>query len=321
MLHLGERLVVTGGAGFIGSHLVDRLIATGHQDVVVFDNLSRGRRDHLARHEPGGALRFVEGDLRDRAALEAALQGAHTVLHLAAHSLIMGVPEDLEETFTSNVVGTFNLLSAAVKAGVRRVVFTSARDVYGEPIALPVDEDHPLMAVNTYGASKTAGEAYCRAFRRKYGLHVVVLRLGNVYGPRDSGHAIPVWLERALAGQELYVHGGKEIIDFLWIDYAVDALVRAAAGDGSLPPINVASGTGTKIIDLARRIVRLVEGRSQIKMLPPDERGVTRFVANVQRMREMLRLDPPLDPLAHLPDLLPPGLRRFGLDAGSLAAG
>jgi UDP-glucose 4-epimerase len=242
-------------------------------------------------------------------------------MHLAAHTLVMGGQEDVEETFSDNVVGTFNVLSAAAAAGARRVIFTSARDVYGEPISLPVDEDHPLMAVNTYGASKTAGEAYCRAFRRKYGLQVVVLRLGNVYGPRDTGHAIPVWLERAIAGKELHVHGGKEIIDFLWIDQAVDALIKAAAAEGSLPPINVASGTGTRIIDLARRIVRLVDGRSQIKILPPDERGVTRFVASVERMREMLRLDPPLDPLAHLPRLLPSPAGGGSPEANALAAG
>jgi nucleoside-diphosphate-sugar epimerase len=305
MQRVADRVVVTGGAGFIGSHLVDRLLASGRGEVVVVDDLSRGRLEHLAGHRADPRLRFVEADVRDSAALTAALRGARLVFHLAARSLAMGGDEDEDETFSSNVVGTFNVLRVAAQVGVKHVVFTSARDVYGEPIALPVDEDHPLMAINTYGASKAAGEVYCRAFRRKYGLQVVILRLGNVYGPRDAGHAIPVWVEQAMAGETLHVRGGKEIIDFLWVDQAVEALVRAAAVDGSLPPINVASGTGTRILDLARRIVRLTDGRSRIAVLPPDERGVTRFVANVDRMRQLLRLEPPLDPLANLPHLLP----------------
>ncbi len=298
------KVVVTGGAGFIGSHLVDRLIADGHDEVVVLDDLSRGRRENLARHEAEPRLRFIQGDIRDGEAVTAALSGASVVYHLAGQSLIMGGQEDIAETFSCNVVGTFNVLRAAVRANVKRVVFASARDVYGVPISLPVDEDHPLMAINTYGASKISGEVYCRAFRRKYGLQAVILRLGNVYGSRDFDHAIPVWVDQAQAGQELCVIGGNEIIDFLWIDQAVEALVLAAGAEGSLPPINVASGTGTKIIDLARRIGRLVDGRARIKVLPRDDRSVTRFVANVDRMRQMLHLEPPLDPLTHLPDLL-----------------
>ena len=308
MDRLRERVVVTGGAGFIGSHLVDRLIASGHAQVIVFDDLSRGRLTNLERHAGEPRVTFVPGDVRDLEALKSAFAGAGVVYHLAARSLEMGQEEDVHGVFTSNVVGTFNVLTAAAAAGVKRVVFASARDVYGEPIALPVDEDHPLMAITTYGASKAAGELYCRVFRRKFGLQVIVLRLGDVYGPRDVGHAIPLWIERAAAGQDLHVQGGKEIIDFLWVDQAVEALVRGAAVDGSLPPINVASGTGTRILDLARRIVRLAEGRSQIKVLAPDERGVTRFVANVERMRQMLRLEPPLDPLSNLPLLLPTAL-------------
>jgi UDP-glucose 4-epimerase len=305
MTHAGQRVVVTGGAGFVGSHLVDRLVVDGCTDVVVFDDLSHGRVENLAAHRENSAVRLVRGDVRDRGALEVALRGAEVVYHLAARSSIMGQPDDPEAMFSTNVVGTFNVLRAAAQGRVRRVVFASARDVYGEPIALPVDEDHPLVAINAFGASKAAGELYCRAYRRSSDLEVMVLRLANVYGPRDVGHAIPVWLNQAQAGQELQVFGGKAIIDFLWVGRAVEALVRAGSISGSLPPVNVASGTGTRVIDLARRIVRLVESRAQITVLAPDTKSVTRFVANVDRMRQMLHLEPPLDPLAELPRLLP----------------
>ncbi|HEX2034103.1 MAG TPA: NAD-dependent epimerase/dehydratase family protein, partial [Chloroflexota bacterium] len=229
------------------------------------------------------------------------------VFHLGAQSAVVAALQDEEHTFTTNVVGTFNVLRAAARAGVRRLIFTSSRQVYGEPIALPVDEDHPLMAVDPYGASKAAGEIYCRAFRRKYGLTTVILRLANVYGPRDVGHAIPEWVARAAAGDELRVDGGKQLIDFVWVGHVVEALVRAAAVDGSLPPINVASGTGTRILDLARRIARLAQTQASIKLLPEPEIGVTRFVANVDRMRQLLRIEPPLDPLAFLPALFSHG--------------
>src|SRR5207248_10684264 len=120
-------------------------------------------------------------------------------------------------TFSTNVVGTFNVLSSAARLGVRRVVFASSREVYGEPISLPVDEEAPLLAINSYGASKAAGEAYCRAFRREFGLQTTVLRLANVYGPRDVGRVIPLWLQHASARQDLLVYGGRQVIDFVWI--------------------------------------------------------------------------------------------------------
>jgi UDP-glucose 4-epimerase len=305
MIPRRERVVVTGGAGFVGSHLVDRLLADGRTDVVVYDNFVRGRLANLVQHQGSPQLTICHGDVRDPVALAGALAGATVVFHLAAMTPCQGVAEDAELTFESNVVGTFRLLRAAALTGVRCVVFTSSREVYGEPISLPVDEDHPLMAMDTYGASKTAGEVYCRAFRRVYGLNVTVLRLATVYGPRDAGRPLTLWLERAAAGQDLPVYGDKEIVDFLWIGQAVEALVRAAAVSGSLPPINVASGTGTKAVDAARRIARLADKHSQITLLPSEAR-VSRFVANVDRMRQMLRLDPPLDPLAHLPSLLTP---------------
>jgi nucleoside-diphosphate-sugar epimerase len=300
-----QKIVVTGGAGFIGSHLVDRLLKDEHSDVVVFDNLSRGSLANLRQHADHPSLQFIEGDVADAEAVRAAIRGARYVFHLAAQSSVFGAVQGAEITFNSNVIGTYNVLRAASLHGVQRVLFASSRQVYGEPISLPVDEDSPLLAINSYGASKVAGEAYCRAFRREFGLQVDILRLSNVYGPRDVDRVIPQWIFQALTGRKLIVFGGKQVIDLVWIDQVVEALVRAAAREGPLPPMNIGSGTGTRIVDLARRIARLATGQPHITFQPARPMEVTRFVANIDRMRQMLDIEPPLDPLNYLPALMP----------------
>jgi UDP-glucose 4-epimerase len=298
------RIVVTGGAGFIGSHLIDRLLADGVGEVVAFDNFSRGRLENIAHLRHRLQFHVIEGDVRDRAAVAAALRGARLVYHLAAQSTVMGAVRDIDYTFETNVVGTFNVLRAAVDQGVPRVLFASSREVYGEPIALPVDEDSPLLPINSYGASKVAGEVYCRAFRRELGLQTVILRLANVYGSRDIGRVIPRWLDDAKAGRELRVFGGKQVMDFVWVGQAVDALTRAGTIEGPVPPINVGSGTGTRIVDLARRIARLTESTARVRLEPARSMEVTRYIARVERMRQILGLEPHLDPLGNLADLV-----------------
>ena len=304
MQQSAEKVVVFGGAGFIGSHLVDRLLADGRAEIVVFDNLSRGRLANLADHRAKRRLQVIEGDIRDAEAVAAALRGAGTAFHLAAQADIPDAMDDVEYAFTTNVVGTFNVLRAAAHQATARMIFASSHEVYGEPIGLPVDEAHPLLPVSTSGASKLVGEVYCRAFRRMFGLRSTVLRLGAIYGPRDSGPLIPIWLEQARAGRDLHVYGSKRVTDFIWVGHAVEALVRAARLDGPLPPINVGSGTGTRIVDVARRIARLAGSQGQLRLLPACAAEIMRFVANVDRMRQLLGIEPPLDPLAHLPTLL-----------------
>ena len=298
------RILVTGGAGFIGSHLVERLLDDGAEEVTVFDNFYRGNLRNLDPCREDPRLEIIEADIRDAEAVGDAMQGAALVYHLAAQSNVLGSVSDVDYCFSTNVVGTYNVLRAASRHAVRRLIFASSREVYGEPIGLPVDEGDPLLPINAYGASKLAGEAYCRSFRHVFGLQTVVLRLANVYGQRDTGRVIPTWLEQAAAGEPLSVYGGKQLIDFVWVGDAVEALVRAASREEALPPINVASGTGTKIVDLARRISRVTGGHGQLKLLPARPVEVTRFVASVDRMREILGIEPPLDPLAHLSSLV-----------------
>ena len=303
-----DKVVVTGGAGFIGSHLVDRLLADTQAEVVVLDNLHRGSLSNLAQHANNPSLSVIHADIRDPDVVQETFHRANVVFHLAAQSTVMGAVEDVDYSFTSNVVGTFNVLRAAARESVQRVVFASSREVYGEPIELPVDEGQPLLAINFYGASKVMGEAYCRAFRRAFGLNTVILRVSNAYGARDFGRVIPLWVDQAAAGQDLTVYGGKQVLDFIWVGQVVEALMRTADLEGPMPPINVGSGTGTRIVDLARRIRLMAGGHSRVQVVPARAVEVVQYVARVDRMRQLLRIEPTSDPLANLPELIPGAL-------------
>jgi UDP-glucose 4-epimerase len=288
------KVLVTGGAGFIGAHLVVASLAAG-DEVVALDNMRRGVRATL----PDEA-RLIEGDIRDRESVALAMRGAQRVYHLAAQSNVLGAMTDTDYSFTSNVVGTYNVLGAARDAGVEQVIFTSSREVYGEVERLPVAEDRPMDPKNAYGASKVAGEVYCRTFQNTYGLDVSVLRLANVYGAGDRDRVIPIWLDRARRGEDLELYGGEQVLDLVTVGLVVAALRRAAEVSLGGRVVNVGSGVGTPLRDLANRIARLPSREVGLRVLPARSIEVTRFVADVARMRDLLGLAPPADPLEGL---------------------
>lgn len=298
------KILVTGGAGFIGSHLVDRLVTGGWGDVLILDNLFRGRLSNIEQHRGNQRVQFCQADIRDYDALLDAMRDAELVFHLAAQSNVMGAVADVDYSFTTNVVGTYNVLKAARECGVRRVMFTSSREAYGEARYLPVDEDHPLGSKNTYGASKVAGEMYCRVFSGNFGLETGVVRLSNVYGSRDYGRVIPLWMTRANRGEDLIVYGGQQLIDFVWVAQVVEALLRASSADIVGRPVNVGSGQGTPILELAERILQLIPTGSRLDLQPARAVEVAKFTAKVDLMRELLGLEPPADPLFGLPELV-----------------
>jgi UDP-glucose 4-epimerase len=284
--HQNLHLLVTGGAGFIGSHLIERLVQDEVEQITVFDNLHRGRLQSLAAYR--GRIRFISGDIRDEAALHAALVGVDVVFHLAAQSNVVGSESDPHYTFSTNVLGTFNVLRAARDAGVRRVVFSSSREVYGDAGAgLPVPETTPLRPKNNYGASKAAGEAYCSVFDGP-GLKVVILRLANVYGPGDFDRVIPIFLRNGQDGAPLVIFGGSQVLDFVWIADVVNALVRAASLPNLCEPVNIGSGVGTSVLDLANIILKLTGSRSVLRILPARTIETCCFVADTRRMQTLL---------------------------------
>ena len=304
------RILVTGGAGFLGSHLVDALVERG-DDVVVLDNLHRGRLPHLCPRLDARQITLVTEDIRDYPGVLRAMTGIEIVYHLAAQANVIGALQDLDYSFTTNVLGTFNVLKAAAAHGVRRVVFASSREVYGEPERLPVPEDAPLTAKNPYGASKVAAEAYCRVWERVSGLECLLLRFANIYGPRDRDRVIPLWLERAHRGEDLELYGGQQVLDFLSVGHAVAALIAAAhcPADG---PVNVGSGRGMPLLELAHHILALTGSRSEIRYFPAREVEVVRFVADVRKMRRVLGVEAPENPLGDLSLLLHQGTSQIG---------
>ncbi len=249
------------------------------------------------------AISVVKGDVRDRELLERSMQGVEVVYHLAAQSNVLGAVQDLDYSFSTNVVGTFEVLRAAERAGARRVVFTSSREVYGEPEFLPVAETASISPKNAYGASKAAGEIYGRTFAAR-GLEVVVFRLANVYGPRDFDRVIPLFISKALNGALLEIFGTGKVLDFLWIDDLLDVLQKAASCPYPDAPLNIGSGKGTDLVHLAERICAISAGESKIQVTETRQPEVNRFVADITRARRLLGLHAPDDPLQHLPTLI-----------------
>jgi len=294
------KILVTGGAGFVGRHLVERLARSNTSHIVVLDNLHRACM-------PGpfsSGIELREADIRDRLAVENAMEGCQIVFHLAAQSNVMGAVADADYAFSSNVAGTYHVLQAALKAGVKRLVFTSSREVYGDPKRVPVRETSPLRPKNAYGTSKVAGEAYCGLAARE-GLGTAVLRLANVYGPGDRDRVIPLFADAAAAGQPLTVFGEEKVLDFVWIGTVVDALVKAGLGPSIRGPVNVGSGKGVTIAELARRVVQLSGSSSPVRIVPEREQEVGRFVADITRGKRLLGLSEPADSLWGLPQTLP----------------
>jgi len=285
------RYLVTGGAGFIGSHLVDALVNGGHR-VTVLDNLYRGRRSNLH----SGKVRFIRGDIRSRRTVDAAAKGADVIYHLASQATVMSSVEDPAYTVSTNIGGTYNVLDAAARQGAR-LLLASSREVYGEALRLPVREDHPLLPKNLYGASKVASEAICRGLGSARDLRWTAFRLSNVYGPRDFGRVIPRFVRNARKGGDLVLYGGRQVIDFIWVGDAVRYMLaaeRSVRAEGLA--LNVGSGKASTLGDLARAIVRATGSASRVRRVPARRMEVRRFQADMALARRVTGIrDRPLD--------------------------
>lgn len=283
----GARVLVTGGAGTIGSTLVDQLIQAGAAQIDVLDNLVRGRRANLASAFESGIVNLVEGDLRDRELVHELARGKDVICHQAALRITQ-CAEEPRLALEVLVDGTFNVLEAAVAAKVDKVVAASSASAYGLAEQFPTNERHHHHNNDTfYGAAKSFNQGMLRSFRAMYGLNYVALLPFNVYGPRMDVHGVYTevlvrWMERIVAGKSPLIFGdGLQTMDFVYTEDIARANVLAISSDVVEGDYNVASGTETSLLDLARALLRAMDSDLEVEFGPERAvNGVTRRLAD-----------------------------------------
>jgi len=292
--------LVTGGAGFIGSHIVTALVERGER-VRVLDNLSTGKRENLAHL--GKQVELVEGELIDRAAVQSALEGVDVVYHQAA---LASVPRSIKAPLDTNaacVSGTVNLLDVARKCGVKRVVYAGSSSIYGDRTASAAKHETDLPdPVSPYAAAKAAGELYCQAFTAAFGLPTVTVRYFNVFGPRqdpNSGYAavIPKFVMKMLAGVRPTIFGdGKQSRDFTYVANVVEGnLLAASVPEAAGKTFNVACGQKLDLLDLVAAINRVLGTTIEPIFDPPRAGDVRDSLADISLAREALGYRPAID--------------------------
>lgn len=311
------KILVTGGAGFIGSNLVDALVAHHHLDstnaadeLLVADDFSSGTRANLAQHAANPRVCVVPVDIRNRADVQNLMRGIDRVYHLAVRCIRVSI-RDPYIVHDVNATGTLHLLTAALDAGVQRFVYCSSSEVYGSAERVPMDERHPLVPTTPYGASKLAGEVYARSFYLTYGLPVTIVRPFNTYGPREHfegpyGEVIPKFVVRALNHAPLVIFGdGAQSRDFTDVSDTVRGLIAAGEADALVGDVvNIARGQEATINEVAQIVLdTLPESSSRIEHQAPRPGDVRRHFADITHARRVLGYEPRID--------LREGIRRY----------
>jgi UDP-glucose 4-epimerase len=273
MTQIIKKVLVTGGAGFIGSNLAPLLIGKGY-NVTVFDNLTSGKKESLSKIRDHPNFKFIHGDIRNKEALNEALFKIDAVVHLAALIDVTASVADPDLTHEVNVTGTLNVLQQATKNNVKKLVFASSTAVYGDDKKLPVKENTPLHPLSPYAASKAAGEAYCQAFTKCYGIQATTLRFFNVYGPKNEnnpyGGVITNFIRKAKHNQTLTVEGdGEQTRDFIHVSDIVKAVMLTLETKELHSEIfNVCTGVPTSINGLITALLKVTAKNLPVKHAP-----------------------------------------------------
>jgi len=274
----GQEFLITGGAGFVGSHIADQLLTRGAKKVIAIDSLVRGNKENVALAQKSGRFELVEGDIRDRALVDKLTAGCDYVFHQAALR-ITACAANPREGHEVMMDGTFNVLESAVKHGIKKVVVASSASVYGEPDTQPIEETAAYNNRTLYGAAKIALEHYFRSFNDMYGLPYVALRYFNLYGPRMDMTGVYTevmvrWMDRIDAGQPPIIFGkGDQSMDFIFIDDCARANLAALESAASDDVYNVATGVETSLLELCHLMIELM-GKKDLKPEFTEERKV-----------------------------------------------
>ena len=282
-----SKILVIGGAGFIGSHVVSELLKTDVGKVVIYDNFTRGKESNLneSLNDARCSIYPNGGDIRDLDLLTDAMKGIDGVIHLAAMWLLHC--KDFPRTaFHVNIEGTFNVLEACVKNKIKRLVYSSSASVYGDAAEVPMTEQHPFNNRNFYGATKIAGEAMCRAFHDRYGLEYVGLRYMNVFGPHQDQTAaytgvVPIMLNKIDAKEQPVINGdGSQAYDFIYVEDAGRFNISAMLSDKTDEFYNVGTGVQTSIGKLCDTILDMKKSNLKVKFNPYNKDDARRLVQN-----------------------------------------
>lgn len=282
-----KTVLVTGGAGFIGSHVVKELLKTDVKKVIIFDNMARGKIQNINDELLDRRCEIFEdgGDIRDVDVLDAAVKVSDAVIHLAAMWLLHS-KEYPRTAFEVNIKGTFNVLEACVNNNIEKLIYSSSASVYGDAIEIPMTESHPFNNRNFYGATKIAGEAMARAFHDRYGLNYIGLRYMNVYGPNQDQNAaysgvIPIMLNKIKLNEIPVINGdGSQAYDFVSVTDVARCNVSALESDVSDEFFNVGTGVQTTIKELCELILQLCQSPLKVQYKPYSPEDVRRLVQN-----------------------------------------
>lgn len=290
------RVLVTGGAGFIGSNLVGELIQQGYE-ITVLDNLTSGNISNLKAYS---SIRFVQGDIRDERSVNSAMADARIVFHLAASVGNKRSIDNPAEDAEINVLGTLRVLEAARKAGVIKIVASSSAAIFGELKSLPIGENHPTEPDSPYGCSKLCMEKECLSFHKLYSIEVVCLRYFNVYGPNqrydEYGNVIPKFVFRILGGEPIIIYGnGEQTRDFVHVRDVVHANISAAQAKGISGYFNIGSGGRISINRLTELLKEIGADIPTIIMAPARQGDVLHSLADITAARSSLHYEPRVD--------------------------
>lgn len=290
----GKRILVTGGAGFIGSHIVDHLILEKPKEIIVFDNFVRGTKENLKEAMKSKKIKIVKGDITNIQQINKAMKGVDYVFHEAALWLL-NCEENPREAINVNIIGTYNVLEACVKNKVKKIIAASSSSVYGDGIYFPTDESHPFNNYLFYGATKVADEQLYRAFWKRFGLDYVAFRYLNVYGPRQDYRsayisAIMNFINKIAAGDAPIIKGdGTATMDLIYVGDVAEANIMALKSDVTNECFNAASGRETTVKQLLDTLVDLMGAKDvQPVYEPRDKKLVSRRFGCAKKAKKML---------------------------------